>query len=584
MIPIQLQLLIDHLWQSTVFALVAGALTLALRDNRAWVRYCLWFAASLKFLIPFSLLAATGSYFGRHSIITVVPSRLPIIADRLTESLVVTPSAVLTTPPSGSFSANLILMAFGLVWTIGFILLVCSWCVRWLRVRAVLKTASPVQLPINLKAISSPAVMEPGVFGIYDPILLLPEGITEKLTPLEFEAILLHEMSHVRRRDNLGTAIHMLVESIFWFHPLVWFLGTRLLDERERACDEDVLRAGNQPDAYAEGVLKVCELYLQSPLRCMCGVTGSNLKARIQTIMAGHIGCDLSLSKRTVLTTAGILALAIPIAIGIIHAAPLQTAAGQKPAFEAASIKQNRSNGPSSLLYSSGRLTATNFPLRIFIRNAFRLQPAQLIGGPDWLDDEHYDIIANSAVRMTADTMRQMEQSLLADRFKLVTHTESRDLPVYTLVLARSDGKLGSHMSLTHNDCDVARPAAPAPTNSRPICDWTQFRADLNAPDRYISGGITMTTFAEALSLSLDRKVIDGTGLTGRYDFDLSFKPDLMSSAPLQLPPGVAPLPPNPDLESLYVALQEQLGLKLESRHGPVEVLIIDSVQRPSEN
>src|SRR5215472_5131873 len=136
---------------------------------------------------------------------------------------------------------------------------------------------------------------------------------------------------------------------------------------------------------------------------------------------------------------------------------------------------------------------------------------------------------------MTPGTMRQMEQSLLADRFKLVTHTESRDLPVYALVLARSDGKLGPHMSLTHNDCDAGRPAAPAPTNASPICDWTRSRADLNAPDRYVSGGITMATFAEALSLSLDRKVIDHTGLTGRYDFDLSFTPDRLSSAPVPL-------------------------------------------------
>jgi uncharacterized protein (TIGR03435 family) len=265
-------------------------------------------------------------------------------------------------------------------------------------------------------------------------------------------------------------------------------------------------------------------------------------------------------------------------------AAVAQTPAGQKPTFEAASIKQNRSSGPSLLLYSSGRVTATNLPLRLFIRNAFRLQPTQLIGGPDWLDDEHYDIVANSSVRMTADTMRQMEQSLLADRFKLVAHTESRDLPVYALVLVRSDGKLGPHMSLTHNDCDAGRAPAAAPNNSPPICDWTRNRADLSAPDRYVSGGITMATFAEALSLSLDRKVIDHTGLTGRYDFDLSFTPDFISSAPVQLPPGVAPPPPNPDLESLYVALQEQLGLRLESTHGPVEVLVIDSVSKPSEN
>jgi TonB family protein len=132
-------------------------------------------------------------------------------------------------------------------------------------------------------------------------------------------------MCHVRRRDNLGTAIHMVVEAVFWFHPLVWFLGAHLMEERERACDEEVLRAGHEPYAYAEGVLKICELYLQSPLRCMSGVTGSNLNTRIQAILAARIGSDLSSSRKTALAAAGILALAMPVAVGIIHAAPVES-------------------------------------------------------------------------------------------------------------------------------------------------------------------------------------------------------------------------------------------------------------------
>src|SRR5262249_45104521 len=106
---------------------------------------------------------------------------------------------LMTTPAFVANPVNLILMSLGLIWAIGFIILVSSWCSRWWRARAILRAASPVQLPINLKAVSSLVFMEPGVFGIYDPILLLPDGITEKLMLLEFEAILLHEMSHVCR-------------------------------------------------------------------------------------------------------------------------------------------------------------------------------------------------------------------------------------------------------------------------------------------------------------------------------------------------------------------------------------------------
>lgn len=121
----------------------------------------------------------------------------------------------------------------------------------------------------------SPAFAEPGVFGVRRPVLLLPAGITDRLTPPQLKAIVAHELCHMRRRDNLGTAIHMGVEALFWFHPLVWWLGARLMEEREHACDEEVLLTGSEPQAYAEGILKICELYLESPLPCVPGVTGA---------------------------------------------------------------------------------------------------------------------------------------------------------------------------------------------------------------------------------------------------------------------------------------------------------------------
>ena len=95
------------------------------------------------------------------------------------------------------------------------------------------------------------------------PILLWPERISQHLETEHLEAILAHELWHVRRRDNLAAALHMMVEAIFWFHPLVWWLGARLMDERERACDEEVLRLGTRPNVYAEGILRVCKLYLE---------------------------------------------------------------------------------------------------------------------------------------------------------------------------------------------------------------------------------------------------------------------------------------------------------------------------------
>ncbi len=135
--------------------------------------------------------------------------------------------------------------------------------------------------------------------GLLRPILLLPAGIAERLTPPQLEAVLAHELCHVRRRDNLFASIHMIVEAIFWFHPLVWWIGARLVEERERACDEEVLSLGSEPHVYAEAILNVCKLYVESPLVCVSGVTGANLKRRIEAIMTNRIAAPTELRKES---------------------------------------------------------------------------------------------------------------------------------------------------------------------------------------------------------------------------------------------------------------------------------------------
>ena len=158
---------------------------------------------------------------------------------------------------------------------------------------------------------SSRALFEPGVFGIFRPVLLLPEGILERLSPLQLQAIIAHELCHVRRRDNLTAAIHMVIESIFWFHPLVWWIGSRLVDERERACDEEVLRQGSEPEVYAEGILNVCRFYVESPISCVSGVTGSDLKKRIEAIMTHRIVRSMGLGRKLILAASCMAAFAV---------------------------------------------------------------------------------------------------------------------------------------------------------------------------------------------------------------------------------------------------------------------------------
>ncbi len=212
--------LANHLWQSTLVAGLIGVLTLAFRSNRAQIRYGLWLAASVKFLIPFSILVTWGSQFGRHAVAAERSVGFPYVIEEIGQPFATAapPAAVAAVRPSIASSIPAVL---GGVWAIGFVILISSWWRRWLKMRAALGTASALPLPIGVRAVSSAAFFEPGVFGIWRPVLLLPEGIAEQLAPAQFEAILRHELCHIRRRDNLATSIHMLVEALFWFHPLV---------------------------------------------------------------------------------------------------------------------------------------------------------------------------------------------------------------------------------------------------------------------------------------------------------------------------------------------------------------------------
>jgi hypothetical protein len=194
----------------------------------------------------------------------------------------------------------------------------------WRRIRAAARASTPWTVihvgvqPPRVQIRSSPDLLEPGVVGLWRPMLMLPAGIEDRLTAPQLNAVLAHEWCHIRRWDNLAATIHMIVETAFWFHPLVWWIGARLVDERERACDEHVLQVLKEPRAYAEAILGVCRLYVASPVRCVSGVTGSNLEKRMEDIMSNRVGLGLNFARRTVLALIATLAVATPLAVGIL--------------------------------------------------------------------------------------------------------------------------------------------------------------------------------------------------------------------------------------------------------------------------
>jgi bla regulator protein blaR1 len=317
--------LTNHLWQSTLFVVAAALVAAALRANGAHVRHRVWLAASLKFLVPFSLLLSLGSALPRFALAAPAPvaagaPALSVAVDRLAQ-----PFASDAFPPTAPIAptqavTNWVPLVLGDIWALGFLMVLALRLREWRRIRAALRQSIPAAIAASVPVRSSPALLEPGIVGLWRPVLLVPAGIETHLTPRQLEAVLAHECCHVRRRDNLTAAIHMLVEAVFWFHPLVWWVGARLVEERERACDEHVLQVCGEPQTYAESILNVCKLYVESPLACVSGVTGSGLKKRIAAIMGNRVGRRLTPARRVTLATAAVLAIALPLAAGALTA------------------------------------------------------------------------------------------------------------------------------------------------------------------------------------------------------------------------------------------------------------------------
>jgi bla regulator protein BlaR1 len=608
----------NHVWQSTLFACTAGLLTLILRKNHARARYWFWLAASVKFLIPFSLLIGIGSHLAWSRGSAGTNGGLYFAMEEVGQPFTQpTMSMVSRATPTTAFSSLIhLLPALLAVWLCGFVVVVFVWYVRWRRISAAIRGAAPLRegrevealrrlenmagMPKRIEMSLSRASLEPGIFGIARPVLVWPHGISERLEDAHLDAILAHELWYVRRRDNLAAAIHMLVEAIFWFHPLVWWLGARLVEERERACDEEVLESGSDRRVYAESILKICEFCVGSPLACVSGVTGADLKKRIVRIMTERAARRLDFGRKLLLGAAGLMAVAVPIAFGLVHATQSRAASqGQNtaaitPVFEVASIKPGKSVGDvvnEGYLHTPDGLTATNVTLQTLIQDAYGVEAHQISGAPNWLNSERYDIEAKVG-KSAADELRKLSpeqrdlenrrmlQALLADRFRLTLRRETKEMPMYSLVIAKNGPKL-----------QEAKPGDTYPNGFK----GPDGRSGAGMMQVQLGGGhltaqgVAVSSLVDYLSGQLGRTVLDKTGRTGKYDFTLQWTPDQSQAPTLKGTQGGqqgtdSTPSPQSSRPSVVTAIQEQLGLKLEFQTDTVELLVIDHVEKPSEN
>jgi uncharacterized protein (TIGR03435 family) len=265
------------------------------------------------------------------------------------------------------------------------------------------------------------------------------------------------------------------------------------------------------------------------------------------------------------------------------------------PAFEVATVKINVSGpGPAAglMLLPGGRVFAQNVPLRELIRAAYALEDSQVEGVPAELRSLRFDVEARAGGDVSLDTARAMARTLLADRFRLTAHTETRQLPVYELVMARSDRSLGRNLRASGKECaPVTLPAGMPPAPPPPAGGgMALIPGRFDCPSGLLTGHLSlrsldMTAFASVLwRRTIQRPVVDRTALTGRFDLDLTYVPELesingrpASESPF-LPAQITGAP------SIFTAVQEQLGLKLESTRGPVDVLVIDRAEQPTAN
>jgi uncharacterized protein (TIGR03435 family) len=573
-----LHLVSDHLWQSTLFAAVVAVVVAMLRGKRASVRHALWLAASIKFVVPFAALTALGAFIGSRLSLHV-PSPAPDFVQAMAAAPFVpqiAPALSIASSSTAAATSSVLLPAVIAVWAAGCALVLAAWIVRWMRAYRAVRSAAPydtgreVAILRRLEAsfsqhrltvLLSDATIEPGVFGVWRPVLLWPRAMSAHLSDDQIETIFIHELSHVRRRDNLAAAGHMAVQAICWFHPLVWWIGARLVDERERACDEDVVRAGRDRRGYAESLLKTCQLSVGAPAAFIAGVTGSDLKRRLTTIIASPVGAHLGTSMRVILAAAVAAAIALPVVHGTSVATQGAGASLRLPdaskRFDAASIRPtapDTSTRAFMWLFGDGNMRARGETLQSLLCHVFDLDESRVVGGPAWMSTDRFDIVAKSNAATPDTDLKTMAQNMLIGRFSLKVHLETRSLSVYALMLARADGRLGPNM--------------------RPVGDGSASTSRGNDVGPYaMTFTETMASLALGLTRSAGRPIIDRTGLDGVYEIT-------MRGVPVGTQATDDPTQRAPDVFSTV----RELGLKLEATRGPVEVLVIDSAEHPTND
>jgi uncharacterized protein (TIGR03435 family) len=579
--------LLHFLWQGALIAALYAAMRIGIaRTSRPNVRYILACAALAAMiaapLVTWSLMRPSEAPASTHLI-----DRVPLAASTTAATLPVSLRETVSSAPSAQFLPWVVA-----IWLAGAIALsirlIGGWVIaarlrstlvrpappEWQRTLNRLKARVGVSRPVRL--LISALAQAPAVVGWLRPVVLVPIGALAGLPSEQIEALLIHELAHIRRHDYLVNILQSVAEALLFYHPAVWWVSGHIRTERELCCDDVAVSIGGDALTYA---LALAEIESSRPahLTAAMAANGGSLADRIARLLGQSRPVSRTLPGPAVIVSAILLVVAACVMFG--QSADL-------PRFAVASIKRGldftlevpMGVGPRP----GGRLTTTNSPLVFLIQKAYGVDPYQVVGGPAWISSEGYNIEAKPEANTDQKQMWLMLQTLLADRFKLKLHRETKELPIFALTATKGGPKLpepkGGPCSESMPPPDVARRQPVAPP-----CGPGIFSAGTGLTMEGIN--LPMAKFTGFLGRLIGREVIDKTGFTRKFDLHLEFAFDDAIAGPHPRRPVDSDQPADPAARpSIMTALQEQLGLKLESTKGPVEVLVIDSVERPAEN
>jgi TonB family protein len=343
-----------HLFESTIFALLAAILTLALHKRGAATRHALWFIAVVKFAVPVATLSAVGLKLQNLLPHSVLPPSAPL---RLASFLAHQGAATqLPSAPSTHFHP------FVVVWLVGALVMLAVWLPKLFapletpdssghfdeRILSPLKERIGLRREVHIRL--SESNVEPALIGFWRPVITIPDTLPAKLSESQLEAVILHELAHAQRLDNWTGAFTHVLACIFWFYPVLWWIERRLYREREHACDEIVVRSGVAPEEYVAGILKVCRFHLNSGVAGVSAVSSSNLKKRMEVIMSLSASRRLPRIPKIVLGSLIIAMTFVPVVIGFASAA---MANGQPDSANKQTSKQVNTARPITCVFAS---------------------------------------------------------------------------------------------------------------------------------------------------------------------------------------------------------------------------------------